>query len=70
MLKFLKSKSVVGAVLALPGLAMAAGDAALKAGVSEGATSYMSNITDNVPAILGIVALVAAITLIMRLFKR
>lgn len=72
MLKFVKSKSavVVGAVLALPGLAMAAGDAALKSGVSDGATAYMANITDNVPAILGIVALVAAVLLIIRLFKR
>lgn len=72
MMNKIKSKLAyfAGAVATLPSLAMAAGNAELKTGVTDGAADYMANITDNVPAILGIVALVAAVLLIIRLFRR
>ncbi|TYC62065.1 hypothetical protein ETQ85_00445 [Zoogloea oleivorans] len=72
MLNEIKSKLayVAGAVATLPAVAMAAGNAELKTGVTNGAADYMANITDNVPAILGVVALVAAVLLIIRLFRR
>lgn len=65
-----KARLAVASVAVLPVFAHAAGSTDLSAAVTQGASDFMANITANVPAILGVVALVAAVLLIIKLFSR